>query len=358
MTLTTELCERIGIEHPVMQSGMGGIGPMTLAPLAAAISNAGGLGTIAHPALLLETPGEVEASRAAQIERVVEQVRGGIREAASLTDNPFAINVRIAAEQPDAEAVLEAILEERERDSAVHDRLRVLTTSGGHPRVYGMNERFQEAGMLRFHAVSTVRQAQVAKDAGVDAVVATGFEAAGHVGHVPVHTFVLVPGIAHAVDVPIVCAGGVADGRSLAGALVLGAELGYMGTRFLAAAECEYHDNMKRYIIEKRETDTEVVPAFFGPARFLKSGFTEVVRDLDARGVDPLERMKVEGEALRRSALEGDVESGMMIGGQSAGRVEEVLPAAEIVRQVVAEAEEALGRVERFRRATRPSAPR
>jgi enoyl-[acyl-carrier protein] reductase II len=349
VALRTELCERIGIEHPIMQSGMGGIGPMTLAPLAAAISQAGGLGTLAHPALLLEAPGEAEGDMRAQVQRVVHQVRAGIRTATALTDRPLAINVRIAAEQRDAEAVLKAILEERERSSAVRDRLRVLTTSGGHPRMYGMSERVRAAGMLRFHAVSSVRQAQVAAEEGVDAVVATGSEAAGHVGHVPVHTFVLVPAIAHAVDVPIVCAGGVVDGRALAGALVLGADLGYMGTRFLAAAECEYHENMKRYVIEKRETDTEVVPAFFGPARFLKSGFTEVVRELDARGTDPLERMRVEGAALRRSALEGDVEHGMMIGGQGAGRVEEVLPAAEIVRRTVAEAEAALARVDRFR---------
>jgi NAD(P)H-dependent flavin oxidoreductase YrpB (nitropropane dioxygenase family) len=108
----------------------------------------------------------------------------------------------------------------------------------------------------------------VAEGQSVDAVIATGFEAAGHVGHQPVHTFVLVPAIAEAVDIPVVCAGGVVDGRALAGALTLGAELGYMGTRFLAAAECDYHDNMKQYILARSETDPEVIPAFFGPARF------------------------------------------------------------------------------------------
>jgi enoyl-[acyl-carrier protein] reductase II len=351
MSLRTPLAERIGIEHPFMQAGMGGIGPMTLAPLAAAITNAGALGTLAHPALLLENPGRSGDDMDSLVERVVEQVRSGIRTAASLTEGPLAINVRIAREQPDAPAVLEAILDERERDTRVASRLRVLTTSGGHPRMYGMNERFRAAGMLHFHAVSNVRQARTAAEEGVDGVVATGFEAAGHVGHEPVHTFVLVPAIAEAIDLPVLCAGGVVDGRALAGALTLGAELGYVGTRFLAAAECEYHDNMKRFLTDAAETDTRVIPAFFGPARFLGNPATAMVDELAAKGTPHLERMKIEGGALQRGALEGDMESGLMIGGQGAGRVREVLPAAEIVARIAAEAEEALARVDRFRAA-------
>src|SRR5262249_28749848 len=160
------------------------------------------------------------------VDGVVAQVREGIRLAVSLTSKPLAINVRIAQEQPDAPKVLEAILEERERDARVRDQLRVLTTSGGHPRMYGMNDRFRE---------SSVRHALSAQREGVDGVIATGFEAAGHVGHDPVHTFVLVPSIVAAVDIPVLCAGGVVDGAALAGALVLGAQMGYMGTRFLAS---------------------------------------------------------------------------------------------------------------------------
>ena len=136
--------------------------------------------------------------------------------------------------------------------------------------------------MLHFHAVSNVRHARTAKREGVDGVIATGFEAAGHVGHRPVHTFVLVPSIAAAVDLPVLCAGGVVDGAALAGALALGAEMGYIGSRFLASEECEYHEGNKRFIVAADETQTEVIPAFFGPARFIENGFTDEVKRLEA----------------------------------------------------------------------------
>jgi NAD(P)H-dependent flavin oxidoreductase YrpB (nitropropane dioxygenase family) len=349
MALRTPLSERIGIEHPFMQAGMGGIGPITLARLAAAISEAGALGTLAQPALVLEEPGISGEALEEQVALVVQQVRDGIRLAVSLTDKPLAVNVRIAQEQPDAEQVVRAILDEREANPKVRAQLKVLTTSGGHPRMFGLNDAVRESGLLHFHAVSNVRHALTAQAEGMDAVIATGFEAAGHVGHKPVHSFVLTPSVRDAVDIPVVCAGGVVDGIALAGALALGAELGYVGSRFLAAEECEYHEANKRFIVEASETQTEVVPAFFGPARFIENGFTEEVRKLVAAGTPQLERMRIEGAAMRRGALEGDMETGMMIGGQGIGRIKEVLPAAEIVRRIAAEAEQALDRVAAFR---------
>ena len=348
--IATPLSERIGIEIPLMQAGMGGIGQMTLARLAAAISNAGAMGTLAQPALVLEEIGGDPDEVAEQVERVVQQVREGIRLAVALTDKPLAINVRIAQEQPDAEAVIRAILEERERDPKVRAQLKVISTSGGHPRTYGLNGDISDSGMLHFHAVSNVRHALTAQREGVDGIVATGFEAAGHVGHQPVHSFVLIPSVAAAVELPVLAAGGVVDGRALAGALTLGAQMGYMGSRFLASEECEYHEGNKRFIVEASETQTEVVPCFFGPARFIENGFTAEVRRLEAVGTPGLERMRIEGAALRRGALEGDLETGMMIGGQGIGRIKEVLPAAEIVRRIAAEAEEALDRAASFRR--------
>ncbi|SCL17012.1 enoyl-[acyl-carrier protein] reductase II [Micromonospora inyonensis] len=345
MALRTRLSEQIGVDIPLMQSGMGGIGPITLARLAAAISEAGALGTVAHPALVLEVSELDEEHIDKCVAEVVQQVREGIRLAVSLTSKPLAINVRIAQEQPDAPAVLRAILEERERDPRVREQLRVLTTSGGHPRMYGMNGLFRDSGMLHFHAVSNVRHALAAQAEGVDGVIATGFEAAGHVGHQPVHTFVLVPSVVAAVDLPVLCAGGVVDGAALAGALTLGAQMGYMGSRFLASEESEYNDANKKLIVSASETDTEVVPAFYGPGRFIKNGFTEEIRRMEANNISTRERMRVEGAAMRRGALEGDLETGMMVGGQGIGRVREILPAAEIVRRVAAEAEESLDRV-------------
>jgi NAD(P)H-dependent flavin oxidoreductase YrpB (nitropropane dioxygenase family) len=350
MALSTPLSERIGVEFPFMQAGMGGIGPITLARLAAAISEAGALGTIAQPALVLEEPGISGDALAEQVEKVVGQVLDGIRLAISLTDKPLAINVRIAQEQPDAEAVVRAIVDEREANPKVRAQLTVLTTSGGHPRMFGLNDMVRESGMLHFHAVSNVRHALTAVREGMDGVVATGFEAAGHVGHQPVHTFVLVPSVKAAVDLPVIAAGGIVDGQALAGALALGAELGYVGSRFLAADECEYHEANKRFIVEASETQTDVIPCFFGPARFIENGFTQTVHELENAKTPPLERMRIEGAAMRRGALEGDLETGMMIGGQGIGRIKEVLPAGEIVRRIAAEAEEALERVSTFRR--------
>lgn len=344
MPIRTELMDVIGIEHPVMQAAMGGIGPITLAPLAAAVSEAGGLGTIAHPALVLEDPDLSEASLDEQVAGTVAQVLAGIREAVSLTGRPLAINVRIAREQPDAPAVVQAILDERARDKKVADQLRVLTTSGGHPHMYGLNDAVREAGMLHFHAVSNVRQALTAQAEGVDAVVATGFEAAGHIGAEPVHTFVLVPSIVGAVDIPVVCAGGVVDGPSLAAALVMGAQLGYVGTRFLASVECDYHENIKRYIVKSGETDTAVVPAWFGPGRFLRNPVTDRIAQMAAAGASTLERMRFEGQAVVRGAVDGDMENGFMIGGQGAGRVRSVLSAGDIVRQLSADGEAILQR--------------
>ena len=345
MGIRTPLSEEIGIEIPFMQAGMGGIGPITLARLAAAISEAGALGTIAQPALVLEEPGISGDELEEQIGQVVEQVRDGIRLAVSLTDRPLAINVRIAQEQPDAEHVIRAILDERERDPKVRAQLRVLTTSGGHPRTYGLNGDIRDSGMLHFHAVSNVRHALTAEAEGMDGVIATGFEAAGHVGHHPVHTFVLVPSVAAAVDIPVLAAGGVVDGVALAGALTLGAQLGYVGSRFLASEESEYHEANKRFIVEA------VGDADGGRARVLRPRalHRERVhrarsRPLVASETPTLERMRIEGAAMRRGALEGDMETGMMIGGQGIGRIREVLPAGEIVRQIAREAEDALAR--------------
>lgn len=354
MSLSTPLSERIGVELPFMQAGMGGIGPITLARLAAAISNAGALGTLAQPALVLEEGANLDGIEE-KVATVVQQVREGIQLAVSLTDRPLAINVRIAQEQPDAPEVVRAILEERERDPRVRAQLKVLTTSGGHPHTYGMNGDIRDSGMLHFHAISNVRHALTAQREGMDGVIATGFEAAGHVGHRPVHSFVLVPSVAAAVDIPVLCAGGLVDGAALAGALALGAQMGYVGSRFLAADECEYHEGNKRFIVEADETQTDVIPAFFGPARFIENGFTKEVHALVARDAPMLERMAIEGAAMRRGALDGDLETGMMIGGQGIGRISSVLPAAEIVRQIAAEAEAAVDRVAGFRRHGAPA---
>jgi NAD(P)H-dependent flavin oxidoreductase YrpB (nitropropane dioxygenase family) len=349
--IETPLSRRLGIRVPVMQAGMGGIGQITLARLAAAVSNAGALGTIAHPVLFLEYPGDSLTEIDLSIKRVKAQILDGIATAVALIegDRPLAINIRVAKEQPDAELLLHAILEERARDPRVGKVLRVLVSSGGHPHCFGLNEEIRKAGMLHFHAASTVKQAQSVEAEGCDAVVATGYEAAGHIGHRPVHTFILTPAVADAVSIPVITSGGLADGRSLAGALALGAQLGYMGTRLLAATECEYHEASKEYIVAADETASTVIPCFYGPARFLSNPFTDRVVELAREGISDIERMKMEGQALRKGAIEGDKVGGLMIGGQVAGRIKTVKPAAEIIADIEREAVEHLGRLASYR---------
>jgi NAD(P)H-dependent flavin oxidoreductase YrpB (nitropropane dioxygenase family) len=348
--LQTELSRRLGIRHPIMQSGMGGIGDFTLARLAAAVTEAGALGTLAHPALLLEKPDLADPDEIdAAAQQVVDQVVLGFEEAVALTDGPLAINVRAAREQPDSEALLKLIIEMKHSHSKLNDQLVMVSTSGGHPGCFGLNDEIRAAGIFHAHAVSTTRQARSAERAGVDAVVATGFEAAGHIGHQPVHSMILIPSVVDATSLPVLAAGGIADGRSLVAAFALGAQMGYVGTRLLATEECEYSQANKDYVVAMPDTGSRVVAGFFGPARHLDNPFLDVIEAMDRDGVPELERLRVEGEGLRRGSIEGDSVNGFMIGGMGAGRIDSVLPAAEVIRRMVEAAEEEIERLSSVR---------
>ena len=339
--LQTELSKRLGIRYPIMQSGMGGIGDFTLARLAAAITNAGGLGTLAHPALLLENPDLADEDMDAVAQQVVDQVIAGFEEAVALTDGPLAVNVRAAHEQPDSEKLLKALIELKRTHPNGYQFV-MLATSGGHPSCFGLNDEIRDAGIVHGHAVSTSRQARSAERSGIDAVIATGFEAAGHIGHHAVHSMVLIPACVDAVDIPVLAAGGIADGRSLVAALGMGAQMGYIGTRFLATDECEYSEGNKQHVVDMPDTGSRVVTGFFGPCRHLENPFLDVVEDVNNSDVSERERLRVEGQGLVKGPMEGDRENGFMIGGMSAGRISSILPAGEVVRQIVAEAEKAI----------------
>ena len=348
--LQTDLSRRLGIRHPIMQSGMGGIGDFTLAKLAAAVTEAGALGTLAPPALLLEKPDLAEPDEIeAAAQEVVDQVARGFEEAVALTTGPLAINVRAAHEQPDSKALLEAIVEMKYSHPKLKDQLVMISTSGGHPGCFGLNDDIRTAGIFHAHAVSTTRQARSAERAGVDAVVATGFESAGHIGHQAVHSMILTPSVVDAVSLPVLAAGGIVDGRSLVAAFALGAQMGYVGTRLLATVECEYSQANKDYVVSMPDTGTRVVTGFFGPCRHLENPFLDIVEAMDADGVSDRERLRVEGEGLRRGPIDGDTINGFMIGGMGAGRIDSVLSASEVIRQMIEEADEEIQRLSRVR---------
>lgn len=307
MSLRTRVTELLGIEHPVIQGAMARIAD---GRLAAAVSEAGGLGII--------------ACGGAPLDWVEEQVR----RARSLTARPLGANVMLM--DPHA-ADVAALLAEL--------RVDVITTGAGSPSDYlGM---WKDAGIKVVPVVASCAQARRMERMGVDAVVAEGTESGGHVGELT--TMALVPAVVEAVSVPVIAAGGIADGRGMAAALMLGAEGVQMGTRFLTVEECPIHDAYKEKVLMAKDSDTVVTGRGSGhPARCLKNAFARKVRALEAdlaQNGAALEEMYL--GSLRRG-VEGDVENGSLMAGQVAALVHERKTAADVVRGVVAEAE-ALG---------------
>ncbi|ELZ13036.1 2-nitropropane dioxygenase [Natrinema thermotolerans DSM 11552] len=333
MTLETRLTDLLGIEYPIVQAP---IGSATTPELAAAISNAGGLG---HLAVTW---------------RDREETRRAIRETRGLTDDPFAVNLVLdeATTAIDTADHLEAVL-----DAGAP----IVTLSFGDTAPYV--DRIHEAGAVVTRTVGSAEAARDAVDAGVDAVVTQGLEAGGHVQS-EVATTALVPRVADAVgdEVPVVAAGGIADGRGIAAALALGADGAWLGTRFVASEEARVHDEYRRRLRESDETDTAYTTLFDKgwpgtPHRVLENetlerwreageppagerpGEDEVVARTDSGDGAPIERYD---EALATPGVEGDVESMALFAGQSVGLTNDVRPAGEIVAELAAETADAI----------------
>ena len=301
----TEVCDRIGIEYPIFQGGMAWVSEHILA---AAVSNAGGLGIISA----MNAPGEY--------------LRQEIRACRELTDKPFGVNVMLMS--PHAPEVAKVILEEK---------VPVVTTGAGLPGVY-MKE-WVPAGIKVVPVVPSVAIARrVARD-GATAVIAEGCESGGHVGELT--TMALTPQVADAVDVPVLAAGGIADGRGVAAAFMLGAKGVQVGTRFLSALECQVHPNYKQKILAARDIDTVVTGKRLGhPVRCLKNQFSRAFGQMEYDSTVTNEQIEAFGAgSLRKAAVEGDVDNGSVMAGQIAALVKQEQPAAQIIREMVAQAE-------------------
>ena len=283
------------------------------AELAAAVSEAGGLGTISPNAGM-------------RIEDNVElNLEKQIRLARKLTAKPFAVNIVVLI--PEIAALVDILIDEG---------VPVVTTSAGNPRLY--TPRLKDAGIKVLHVVSSVRQAQVAEDSGVDAVIAEGFEAGGHNGFDELTTMVLVPQIADAVEIPVIAAGGIADARGLAAAFALGAEGVQMGTRFIATAECNAHLDFKRRILESSDTGTMITGRALSPTRTLRNKFAAKVAEMDRRGTTVDELLALIGLGRSRMGqLEGLVEEGELYCGEIAGMIRDIIPAGDIIKKIVAD---------------------
>lgn len=311
--IKTEVCRLLGTDYPIIQGGMAWVSD---AFLAAAVSEAGGLGIIG-------------AGRAP-----TDWVREQIKKAKSLTAKPFGVNVMLLS--PYADEVIRLVAEER---------VAVVTTGAGNPGKYV--PMLQEAGTRVIPVVPSVALAKRLEQTGVDAIIAEGMESGGHVGELT--TMVLVPQVVDAVTVPVIAAGGIGDGRGLAAVLALGAQGVQMGTRFVCAAECTVHPRIKERIIKARDRDTVVTGRSTGhPVRCIRNKLTRQFEELEGRCVDPAELEKLGVGKLRAAMVDGDIDHGSVMAGQISGMVNGIKPAADIISEISAEAEEVLRRCGRL----------
>lgn len=320
----SRVTEILGIRYPILEGGMAIAGN---GDLAAAVSNGGGLGVVAA------NPGWSPMT-----ERI-ENVRRHIRRAKELTDKPVGANVPLFFLDNFANNQVSMLIEEK---------VDVVITSGGSPKI--LTGKLKDAGIKMIHVVSNVRQAVAAQAAGVDIVVCEGYEAGGVEGADELTTMVLTPLVVDAVDIPVVAAGGIADGRGLMAALALGAEGVQMGTAFLAASECHVHPRFKQAICESPDTATVMTQRILGRlSRVLKTDFTMKMVEYDRRYA--VEELKAHIESVPPSIIGsnpsptingqyrvqmlGDLEHGDGAAGQSAALVKAVKPAAQIIAEVI-----------------------
>ena len=305
--MKTVITELLGIEYPVIQGGMAWVGT---AELAAAVSEAGGLGIIGAggaPASWVEE----------QIHKVKEK-----------TDKPFGVNLMLL--NPEADAIAELLVKEE---------VKVVTTGAGNPEKY--MEEWKKAGVRVIPVVASTALAKRMEKAGADAVIAEGTESGGHIGETT--TMALVPQVVDAVQIPVIAAGGIADGRGIAAAFMLGAEAVQMGTRFVASKEAVVHENYKQLVIKAKDIDTRVTGRTTGhPVRAIRNEMTRHYLELEKEGApfEELEKLTLGG--LRRAVVDGDVKTGSVMSGQIAGMVKDEKSCKEIIEQMMNEMEELL----------------
>ena len=299
--MQTEVTKLLGIEYPIIQGGMAWVAEYHLA---AAVSEAGGLGLI----------GAASAP--------AEWVRDQIREAKKLTDKPFGVNIMLMS--PYADEVAKVVAEEGVK----------VVTGAGNPEKY--MAMWKEAGVKVIPVVASVALAKRMERCGADALVAEGCEAGGHIGENT--TMVLVPQVADAVNIPVIAAGGIADGRGIAAAFMLGAKGVQMGTHFVVTDESQVHENYKERIIKAKDIDSRVTGRTTGhPVRALRNDMTKKYLELENNGAsfEELEQLTLGG--LRRAVVDGDVKNGSVMAGQIAGMVKERMSCKDLIQKLVKE---------------------
>lgn len=308
--MKTRITELLGCEYPIIQGGMAWVAEHKLA---SAVSNAGGVGLIAGG----NAP--------------IDYLREQIRLCKEKTDKPFGVNIMLMSDNADDLAQL-----------VIEEGVKVVTTGAGNPGKY--ISAWKEAGVKVIPVVASVALAKRMERAGVDAVVAEGTESGGHIGENT--TMCLVPQVVDAVSIPVIAAGGIADGRGMAASFMLGAEGVQIGTRFLASEECQIHQTFKDLVIKAKDTDSIVTGRYTGhPCRNVRTKFAKQLANGEKDGsLTPDEFEKLTVGALRRAVVDGDVERGSFLCGAIAGMVNEIKPCKDIIDEIMEQAGKLLNR--------------
>lgn len=305
--MKTKITELLGIEYPIIQGGMAWVAEYHLA---AAVSEAGGLGIIG-----------AGGAPASFVKEQVQKVKEN-------TDKPFGVNIMLM--NPEADQIAQVVVDEG---------VKVVTTGAGNPGKY--MAMWKEAGIRVIPVVASAALAKMMERAGADAVVAEGMESGGHIGEAT--TMTLVPQVVDAVSIPVIAAGGIADGRGFAAAMMLGAQAVQMGTRFIVARESIVHDNYKQKVIAAKDIDTAVTGRSTGhPIRCIRNKTTREYLKLEKEGASFEELEKLTLGGLRKAVVEGDVIEGSVMAGQIAGLVKKEQTCAEMIQEIMAQAEKLL----------------
>lgn len=300
-----DICGILGIKYPIFQGGMAWVSESTLA---AAVSNAGGLGIIAGA--------NAPASH----------IRDEIRKAKKLTDKPFGLNIMLLSDNADELA-----------DIAIEEGVKVITTGAGNPGKF--MDKWKKASIVVIPVVASVALAKRMERCGADAIIAEGCESGGHVGKLT--TMALLPQVVDAVNIPVIGAGGIGDGRGIAAAFALGASGIQVGTRFLVSEECQIHDNYKKAVIKSKDIDTVVTGRCTGhPVQVLKNKLAKEYLKLESDNAS-IEALEELGRgALKKAVVDGDIENGSLMAGQISGMVKKVQSVKEIIEEMFNEYEE------------------
>jgi enoyl-[acyl-carrier protein] reductase II len=306
---SNRITQLFGIELPIIQAGMIWASGWRLA---SAVSNAGGLGVLGSGSMYPQV------------------LQEHIRKCKAVTQQPFAVNVPML--YPDLEQHMDIIIQEG---------VKIVFTSAGNPQTW--TARLKQHGITVVHVVSSSKFARKAQDAGCDAVVAEGFEAGGHNGREETTSFVLLPAVCKAVSIPVIAAGGIATGRQMLAAMVLGAEGVQVGSRYVASEEASCHDQFKQAVINSAEGDTKLMLKQLAPVRLLKNAFYRQVQEAEDRGASKEELIQLLGRArAKKGMFEGDLADGELEIGQVSALLDDILPAADITRNLWKEFNDAL----------------